>query len=379
MKKIKDLNYQICKLTVMDTSDPEITFDENGISNHALKYINERKIRIISGSEKESRLNDLVKKIKVNGEKKKYDCIIGLSGGTDSTYVAYLSKKLGLRPLAVHLDNGWNSELAVDNIQKTLKTLSIDLYTHVIDWNEFKDLQRSFLYASTPDIEIPTDHAINSLLFEVARKFDIKYILSGYNFNDEGVWPDSWAYGHLDWKYISGIHKKFGKEKLTTYPHTSIFKLLYYVLFLRIKTISILNYIDFEKEEARKLLEKEIGWRNYGGKHNESIYTKFVQDFLLPHKFNIDVRRPYLSAPILQGQLKREEALEILKISSATEDETKEQLDYFCKKMEISNEEFSTILSLPIRNRFDYNSNINLVKFLKKALNVARKIGIAAS
>jgi N-acetyl sugar amidotransferase len=379
MKKIKDLNYQICKLTVMDTSDPEITFDENGISNHALKYINERKIRIISGSEKESRLNDLVKNIKVNGEKKKYDCIIGLSGGTDSTYVAYLSKKLGLRPLAVHLDNGWNSELAVDNIQKTLKTLSIDLYTHVIDWNEFKDLQRSFLYASTPDIEIPTDHAINSLLFEVARKFDIKYILSGYNFNDEGVWPDSWAYGHLDWKYISGIHKKFGKEKLTTYPHTSIFKLLYYVLFLRIKTISILNYIDFEKEEARKLLEKEIGWRNYGGKHNESIYTKFVQDFLLPHKFNIDVRRPYLSAPILQGQLKREEALEILKISSATEDETKEQLDYFCKKMEISNEEFSTILSLPIRNRFDYNSNINLVKFLKKALNVARKIGIAAS
>jgi GMP synthase PP-ATPase subunit len=201
-------------------------------------------------------------KIKKASIGKKYDCLIGVSGGVDSTYTAFLVKQLGLNPLAVHFDNGWYSELAVNNIQKTLEILKIDLYTYVVNWEEFKDLQLSFLKSSTPDGEIPTDHAILSVLYEIARNNKIKYIISGNNFKSEGIMPRFWAYGHIDWKYIKSIHHIFGSKKLKTYPHLTIFKFLWYTLFCRIKIISILNYIDYDKSSAMEVLQNKSVWHS---------------------------------------------------------------------------------------------------------------------
>ncbi len=378
---IKNLNgaYRICAKTVMDSSDPEITFDENGICNHVSAFEYKSKIRLIEPERREKELAKLVDKIKKEGKNKDYDCIIGVSGGTDSTYVAYKVKEVGLRPLAIHLDNGWNSELAVDNIQKALSKLNIDLYTHVIDWEEFRDIQLSFLKASTPDIEIPTDHAINALLLNSANKFGVRYILSGSNFNDEGVFPDSWAYGHLDWKYIKGIHKYFGTKPIKTFPKIGLPKIVYYLTIKRIQTVALLNYMHFEKNEARAILKAELDWRDYGGKHNESLYTKFAQEYILPTKFNIDVRKAYYSAPILRGQMTRDEALAALLQPIANENSLNEQKRYFLKKMDITEQQFNDIMNQPVRTRFDYPSNIKLIEKLRYLLNIARKFGMVST
>lgn len=380
----KDINngttsFQRCAVTVMDTTDPDIRFDEHGVCNHVHDFLEKGKIRFIPPEKRESELEKLIDRIRINGKGKDYDCIIGVSGGTDSTYVALLIKQFGLRPLAVHLDNGWNSELAVDNIQKTLSALKIDLHTHVLDWEEFRSLQMSFLKASTPDMEIPTDHAINALLFHCANKFKLKYIVSGSNFNDEGIFPESWAYGHLDWKYITSIHSIFGGKSLQTYPYLGLLSLVNNVVVRRIETVALLNYLNFEKTSVQKTLSERLGWRNYGNKHNESLYTKFVQEYILPKKFNIDVRKAYLSSRILCNQISRETALEELTNPVAPQESLNEQLAYFLKKMEISEGEFIQIMQSPIKTRFDYPSNIKIVNTLRKWLNKARKAGFASS
>lgn len=370
----------VCNQCVMDTlGNSEISFDESGVCEYCKKYKENEKIRMIDESEREALLNQIVQNIKTKGKGKKYDCIIGVSGGTDSTYVAWKVKEMGLRPLAVHLDNGWNSELAVENIQKTLEKLDIDLYTHVIDWREFRNIQLSFLKASTPDIEIPTDHSINSILLKLAEKFGVKYIVSGSNYNDEGAFPEAWAYGHLDFKYIKGIHKKFGSIPIKTYPFVTARQLLYKIGIQRIKVVAILNYMHFNKADAREFLTTELGWRDYGGKHNESLYTKFVQEYILPLKFNIDVRKPYLSGPVLRGQISRNDALKELEQPIATEESRAEQKKYFLKKMSITEQEFEEIMAAPRLTRFDYSSNIQLINFLRKMLNYLRKRGLATS
>jgi len=371
--------YTICTRTVMDTTDPEIRFDESGISNHARDFLDKGKIRLIKEAEREQKLHKLIDDIKIKGKNNEYDCLIGVSGGTDSTYVAYKVKELGLRPIAVHLDNGWNSELAVDNIQTVLSKLDIDLYTHVIDWEEFRDIQLSFLKASTPDMEIPTDHAINALLFLCASRFKVKYIISGSNYNDEGIFPESWAYGHLDWKYIKSIHKQFGTKRIKTFPRLSLFGIYHNVLVKRIKTVALLNYITFEKISARIFLKEKFGWRDYGGKHNESLYTKFVQEYILPKKFNIDVRKAYLSALILRNQITREAAIHELETPIASVESLADQKKYFLKKMKLTEDEFQELIDSPVRTRFDYSSNLKTIKLLRNLLNKARKMGLAST
>jgi len=261
-------NYQQCSRCVMDTTDPEIVFNEDGVCNHCLRYQEQLTIRVYHGDDASSRLAALVEKIKRAGKGREYDCIIGVSWGVDSTYVAYLTKQLGLRPLAVHFDNGWNSELAVSNIEKTLKTVGIDLFTYVIDWSIFKELQIAFLKASTPDGEIPTDHAINALLWHEANRRGIKYIINGMNFATESASVPSWAYGHSDWKYIRSVNKVFGKhKKLKGYPHFSLWNLFYYSVIKGIRVVSILNYINYNKQEVMDILQNKLGWIYYGGKH----------------------------------------------------------------------------------------------------------------
>ena len=213
--------YRICNRCIMDTTDPDIVFDEAGVCNHCHRYDAIAAKRLIPLAERPARLDALVEKIKRGGRGKEYDCVIGVSGGVDSTYVAYLTHELGLRPLAIHFDNGWNSEIAVANIEKTLKALGIDLFTYVVNWPEFRDLQLSFLKASTPDGEVPTDHAIVALLYRMAVKHGLKHVLLGVNVNSEAIMPRKWGYGYADFRYISAVHRQFGKVRLKTFPHYS--------------------------------------------------------------------------------------------------------------------------------------------------------------
>jgi len=297
----------------MDTiGNTEIHFNDDGICNYCFEYEAKYKKRVIRDNKGKSNLNNIVEKIKKYGKNNQYDCVIGVSGGVDSTYTAYLTHELGLRPLAIHFDNGWNSELAIHNIEKILDKLDIDLYTYVVDWEEFKDVQISFLKSSTPDGEIPTDHAILSTLYDVANKHNIKFIISGNNFVSEGIMPRLWAYGHIDWKYIKSVHKLFGKIKLQSFPYLNLLKFLWYTFFRGIKSISILNYIDYKKDDAMELITDKLDWKYYGGKHYESNYTKFYQGYILPEKFGIDKRKLHYSALILSNQISREKALKEL-------------------------------------------------------------------
>lgn len=357
----------------MGNDDPDITFNKQGICNHCDRYESLAESRLISPSERPTKLNILIEEIKLAGKGKQYDCVIGISGGVDSTYVAWLVKKYGLRPLAVHLDNGWNSELAVANIQKTLEKLGIDLYTHVIDWEEFKDLQIAFLRASTPDGEVPTDHAIFALLYETANRLGLKHVITGTNVATEAILPKKWGYGYFDWRYVKDVHKRFGNLKLTTYPHFSLLKLAFYIFFKKIRMVSILNYIDYEKAEAMHLLENELGWTYYGGKHYESIYTRFYQAYLLPKKFDIDKRKAHYSNLICSGQLTREDALKLMEEPVYPSDLLQQDRAYVIKKLQLSESEFNEIMSAPTLTFEQYRTSNNLFERAKKLVNATRR------
>lgn len=362
------MNEQVCTQCVMDTTDPEIVFDENGVCNHCKNAMTLlKKVEL----EKEG-FQDKIAEIKEAGKEKKNDCIIGISGGVDSSYVIYLAKKLGLRPLAVHMDNGWNSELAVQNIRDLLEKMDVPLYTYVIDWQEFRDLQLAFLKASTPDSEIPTDHALFEVMYMAAVKYNVKYVIEGRNITSESILPRKWSYGHDDWGYIKDVHKKYGTRPLKTFPYHSRLDLIYYFEVKKIECISILNYIDYDKEEAKRFLIEEFGWRDYGGKHYESFYTKFYQSYILPTKFGADKRKMHLSSLIASGQITRKEALEMLKEPLYDDKEIERDIDYFCEKMEISRDEFQDIMNRPKKYFWDYKSNEN--SFLGRLIERAKKV-----
>ncbi len=365
-------DYKVCSLSVMDTiADPDITFDDKGICNYYYEYQERAKNRLFNADP--SKLDEIISKIKRAGAGKDYDCLIGISGGVDSTYVAYLTKELGLRPLAVHFDNGWNSELAVKNIENILNKLGIDLFTYVIDWEEFKSLQLAFLRASTPDAEIPTDHAIFALLFKIASEHNIKYILNGNNFATESVMPRTWSYGHIDWKYVKEINNRFGDSGLSTYPKLTPLNFSYYTLVKRIRIVSILNYINYQKHDAMELLQTRLGWKYYGGKHYESIYTRFFQGYMLPVKFKIDKRKAHLSTLIFSGQMSREQALAELEKPIYPEELFREDYEFVLKKLSLSESEFSKIMALPAKTFRDYPNSSNYMKLLRDGLNYLRR------
>lgn len=371
------MEYKRCTRCIMDTSDPEITFDDKGVCKHCYRYDDILDSRVFRGPEAETKLNALVESIKKTGKNKEYDCIIGVSGGVDSTYVAYLTKQLGLKPLAIHFDNGWNSELAVSNIEKTLDKLGIDLYTYVIDWDVFSDLQKAYLKASTPDGEIPTDHAINALLFKEASKRGIKHIISGMNFATESMAVRMWSYGHSDWTYIKDVYKKHGSGlSLKKYPHFNFRNLFNWTFIKKIKVVSILNYIEYNKANTVELLQKELGWIKYEGKHYESVYTRFYQGYILPEKFNVDKRIGHLSDLIRAGQTTREQALEDIKNDIYPSKELLAQdKEFMYKKFNYSKEEFEQIMNLPPKTFLDYKNKAETVDKLKVFVNFLRKKG----
>lgn len=365
-------SYRICTRCIMDTSDPDIVFDEDGVCNHCYRYEDQLQRRVAPSAERSDRLKALVAEIKAQGRGRDYDCVIGVSGGVDSTYVAWLTRQLGLRPLAVHFDNGWNSELAVANIEKTLERLNIDLSTFVIDWEEFKDLQLSFLKASTPDGEVPTDHAIVALLYQAAAKHGLKHILLGTNVASEAIMPMKWGYGYSDYRYIKGVQERFGSKKLRTYPHYTLSKLAEYMFVRKIRIVPILDYVDYRKEEAMNCIENDLGWTYYGGKHYESIYTRFYQAYVLPKKFGIDKRRAHNANLVLSGQMTREAALAGLQAPPTPENLMLEDMEYVCKKLGLSQVEFDALMELPARTFFDYPNSYTRLEQAKKVLRFLR-------
>lgn len=368
-----DIRYQQCVYTLMDNiADADITFDEKGVSNYYYDYKNAEK-DVFLGIEGKSKVDSLVESIKQNGKNKKYDCLIGLSGGVDSTYVAHLVKELGLRPLAVHLDNGWNSELAVKNIENVVKKLNIDLYTLVVNWKEFKDIQLSYLKASVVDIEVVSDHAIFSTMYKLAMAHDIGYIISGTNVVTEYIMPPSWLYRKMDFTNLRDIHSKYGTVKLKTYPFVDFKRHVYYSALLRLSPISILNYVPYNKGEVKQFITKELGWRDYGGKHYESIFTKFYQAYILPEKFKIDKRKAHLSTLICSGQITKESALKELAMPLYEEAELNADKEYVLKKLGLSTGDFETIMKLPPRKHEDFKTDIKLKAFYMTLLQKTHK------
>lgn len=340
--------YQICNRCIMDTTDPDIYFDQNGVCNHCHSYDETIKSWNLDEKIKSKELEKTFEKIRLYGKGRPYDSILGLSGGVDSSYVAKLAVQHGLRPLVVHLDNGWNSELAVANIYSICKKLNLDLYTHVIDWDEFRDLQRSFFKAHVVDIEILSDHAIFATILNLALKHKIKYMLSGANIATECVMPKSWVHRKSDWKNIKSIHKKYGEVPLKTFPRASTMKFAVSLFLRGFKTIKPLNYIDYNKDKAIEELKRDFNWKPYPGKHYESIFTKFYQAHILPKKFNIDKRKAHYASLVLSGQMSREEALNKINEDLYPARELKEDQSFVLKKLGFTEEYFNEYI-LPKR------------------------------
>ena len=334
-----------CSKCVMDISDPLISFDEHGICNHC--YSLAQKYVALDPATLAMHRYHIMEEIRKRGKDYTYDAIIGLSGGIDSSYVAYLAWKFGLQVLMIHLDNGWNTPIADQNMQAIKKITGFDLEIFKVDPAEYRDIQLAYLEASVVDIEAPTDHAILGVLYKYALKHNVKTILTGRNVNTEGVGVTSWGYRKNDLANIQNIHKKFGELPMKTFPKAGIGRLTYWRIFKRIKEIDFLNYFAYNKEKAKNILIRECGWQEYGGKHDESLWTKFYQRYILFVKFRIDKRKPELSALIGARQMTREEALEELRNSPYPVEEIERDLPKIIAKLQISRSQFNHYMGKP--------------------------------
>lgn len=346
---------KICSKCIMDNTIPDLELNNDNIC----QYCRMQEEFELNFPIDEKLLEKICEKIRSGAKGKEFDCVAGTSGGADSTYALYIAKKFGLNPLVVHFDNGWNSEKAVHNIKNSLDKLGFQLKTYVVDWDEFKDIQLAFLKASVSDGEIPTDIGIRALLYKTANKLEVKHIITGSNFRTEGPqMPKDWTY--MDGKYIKSVQREYGTLKIKSFPNITFPEQFYYNIFKKINVLKILNYVDYNKVEVKKILEKEIGWIDYGGKHFESTYTRFFQSYILYNKFNIDKRIPEYSALIRSGQLNRDEAIVKVKHKPYSENSIEFEIDYFCKKMSISRNYFEKIMSAKIKSYKDYKTHADL-------------------
>lgn len=359
-------DYKICTRCIMDTTASDIMFDEKGVCNYCTEFISNMHSNELN---KKKNITKIIDRIKNQGKNKEYDCILGLSGGFDSSYALYRVKKLGLKALAVHVDNAWNSELSVSNIEKLVKNLEVDLLTYVINWEEFKDLQISFFKANVIDIEMLTDHAIVAALYKTAIDKGLKYILAGTNFATEGMrMPPGWNHVKLDLKNIKAIHKKFGnKKKLKIFPTMGLTGFMKNTLINRIKWISIIDYFQYNKNEAGDILNKEIGWRIYEKKHYESVFTRFYQGYILPQKFHIDKRKLHYSSLICSGQMTRDQAMKMMeKETYVDESLLLEDKEYVIKKLGFTDEEFDKYIHTPPIPHRNFASNERIFNILSR-------------
>ena len=371
-----NLNKLVCKRCIMDSiNDPDILINDDGVCNHCITFDFEFN-KLPKGINREKELDSIIKKIKLKGIGKNYDCLLGVSGGVDSSYLAYLCSIYGLRPLIIHFDNGWNSELSVLNIQNLLDKLGFDFETLVINWDEFKDLQLSYFKAGVVDLEFPTDHAILASMFKIAKKHNIKFVLSGHNVVTEGTYlPKSWVHSKLDYLNLKDIHKQYGSIKLKTYPYLSFIKRLYNFYNSQFEYIQLLNLVDYNKFEVKKKLVSELSWKDYGGKHFESIFTRFYQGYILPNKFNIDKRVFHYSCLVQSEQITREQAIQLLQEPIYDKNLLESDKKYVLKKLNFNEATFEDYMRAPIRKHNEFKSEQKywnkyffVIKQIKKVL-----------
>jgi len=339
-----------CKRCLYDENTPSISFDSEGVCNYCRTH-DKLEEEYPMGKDGEEILHQIAKKIKREGQNKKYDVVVGVSGGCDSSFLLYKTKELGLRPLAAHFDNTWNSTIAVENIHNVLGKLDVDLFTHVVDNEEYDDIYHSFLKAGVPDLEAPTDIGLASTLYIAAEKYGIKYIFEGHSFRTEGISPLGWLY--MDGKYIQNVQKTYGSCKLKSFPNLWLTSFLKWTAIKKIKKIRPLYYIDYQKEKVKKLLAREFGWQWYGGHHLENRITCFYHTYFLPQRFDIDQRTNGYSALIRSGQMAREEGLELMKEPPHCDPEIVEMVK---KRLGFSDIEFKQLMTLPKKSYKDFKT-----------------------
>ncbi|WP_148624593.1 N-acetyl sugar amidotransferase [Aliarcobacter cryaerophilus] len=364
-------NLKVCSRCIYDERVPYITFDEKGVCKYCRQLESLKEEYKTASKNGEEKFLKIVEQIKKDGKGKKYDCIIGVSGGTDSSYMLYLTKVWGLRPLAVHYDNTWNSAIATENIRKVLTALDIDLYTHVTDNKEADDIFRSFFYADVAEIEASTDLALAEVMYRAAWKYKVKYVLEGHSFMEEGITPVGRNY--FDGKYIQTIHKRFGKLPMKSYPLMTISRFLFWTVFAKIQKIRPFWYIDYNKEDAKKFLEKEYDWKYYGGHHLENRMTAFFHSIYLPQKFNTDMRNNTLSAMVRNGKMSREDAWNEYNTPPHVE---KDLVEYFKKRLELSDEEYEKIMARKPKSWTEYPTYKKTFELLRPLFKILAKANL---
>ncbi|MDB4324987.1 N-acetyl sugar amidotransferase [Flavobacteriaceae bacterium] len=369
-------DYKICSNCVMDTTDSKITFDDKGVCDHCNTYYSDILPKWHTDERGDKALKEIVKKIKKEGGGKDFDCLMGMSGGIDSSYLLYIMvKKYGLRPLVFHVDAGWNSQIAVNNIERLVDGLGLDLYTEVINWEEIKDLQLAFFKSGVSHIDTPQDHSFFATMYKFASKHNIKHILTGGNYSTECVRnPLEWMYYQSDSIQLKDIYKKYGIGKLKDYPVTNILWHKVYLPYVKkIKLIRPLDYFPYNKDEAMQELVDKFGYQKYPQKHFESRFTRFYESFWLPKKFGFDTRKVQYSSLILTNQMTRDEALEKLKTPAYDKETIHQDFEYIATKLEISKEELQTYMDAPNKTYKDYKSQDNIYSIGAK---VMRFIGL---
>ena len=364
---------RICVNCVMDTTDSKIIFDERGVCDHCNTFYNEILPKWHTDDRGDKALKKIVKKIKKAGKGKDFDCLMGMSGGIDSSYLLYIMvTKYDLRPLVFHVDAGWNSQIAVNNIEKLVDGLELDLYTEVINWEEIKDLQLAFFKSGVPHIDVPQDHAFFATMYKFASKHNIKYILTGGNYSTECVRnPIEWMYYQSDSIQLKDIYKKYGKGKLKDYPITNIlWHKVYLPFFKGIKLIKPLDYFPYNKDDAMEQLMVKFGYQKYPQKHFESRFTRFYESYWLPKKFGYDTRKVQYSSLILTKQMTREDALQKLKQPAYDPETIMQDFEYVATKLGISKAELQSYMDMPNKTYKDYKSQENIYSIGAKLMRI---------
>lgn len=371
---------KICSNCVMDATDSKIVFDENGVCDHCIDFEKNVKPNWHTDARGNAELKRIIAKIKDDGKGRDFDCIIGMSGGADSSYLLHVAvKEYGLRPLVFHVDGGWNSQIAVNNINVMIEKLGLDLYTEVINWEEMKAFQLAYFRSGLPNIDVPQDHAFVATLYNFAAKYKIKYILNGGNISTEVVRnPLEWLYYGTDMKQIAAIRKLYCDNPLKTYPFSSVLRHKFYLRYIqKVQVVKPLNYFPYIKEEAMQLLADEYNWIPYPQKHFESRFTKFYEGYWLPRKFGYDTRKVQYSSLILTGQMTREEALDRLKLPAISDEEAKHDFEYIATKLGVDVVELQQYFDQPNKSHCDYPNQeamFNLGAKVLKFLGVERSV-----
>ncbi len=371
------MTHKTCSTCILDTSLEDIKFDKDGVCNYCRNY----KGNIIESKsvnqKKDIKLRKIVRQIKLHNNKNnnKYDCLIGISGGADSCYLTYyVVNNLGLKPLLFHVDAGWNSNISSTNIEMIVEKYNLDLITHVVDWEEMKDLHLSYFKAGVPSIDTIQDHAFFGALYNYVEKNNIKFVLTGGNYSTEFIRPPlSWAYHASDARQIKDIHKKFGQKKINYFPYYDVFRSRIYLRILKgVKVFNLLDLIDYNKEHAIAELKKNIGWLPYGGKHHESRFTKFFENYWSLRRFGHDRRKLHFSSLILSGQMTRKDALQLISKKPDSEEQISKDVQYVCNKLDITLEELDKYLNMPKRSFKDYKSHFKLIYIFTQILRVLK-------